>query len=444
MMSDEYEPPKDNENTVLDNALDNDGADTTAPGTPGATSTPYPPGTPYHGGESHEMTTLPQEESGVVQGPGEAAWNALTFLYPNASAVDLEAFMDPKTQRLMIKKAGAGKASYYLFTQDRTTKEQRLNPKLSMEIRNALGESAEDQARSLQQERDANIQELRAKEQRKPQLEAAAQESQSLRREMDALRDRIRQLDDEMNELEDKAGPLDEETKQKWKDEHRALELEHQKKREQLEQTRARAQEALQLQTEINDLKLANRDIDRQINKLGMHVAKPPEELRQEKAELEKKVVEGRRVLEDENASSSDKEAAKKQVEQDEGALERINEDIERQEERLPLRERVKEIFKKYGWTLQAVVLAAGINISVVVLTTLNGLKAATKAIGNGLKELAKKAAAALPGLIGSIVGFIFKTAGSVISFLGEHAWLLILAVMAFLVERVTKRARKS
>ena len=141
-------------------------------------------------------------------------------------------------------------------------------------------------------------------------------------------------------------------------------------------------------------------------------------------------------MLEDENASRSDIEAARKQVEQDERALERINEDIEGEAEKLPLRERVKRIFKKYGWTLQAVVLAAGITISAVVLATLNGLKASTKAVGNGLKALAKKAAAALPGLIGSIVSFLFKTAGQALSFLAEHAWLLILAVVAFLVQR--------
>ena len=137
-------------------------------------------------------------------------------------------------------------------------------------------------------------------------------------------------------------------------------------------------------------------------------MTKPLEELEQEKAELEKRLAEGRRVLEDENASSSDREAAKKQVEQDERALERINEDIAGEAEKLPLRERVKRIFEKYGWTLQAVVLAAGLTISAVVLATLNGLKAATKAVGNGLKALAKKAAAALPGLIGLIVSFIF------------------------------------
>ena len=37
--------------------------------------------------------------------------------------------------------------------------------------------------------------------------------------------------------------------------------------------------------------------------------------------------------------------------------------------------------------------------------------------MGDGLKTLRAKAASALPGLIGAIVSFIFKAAGSVIGF---------------------------
>ena len=80
---DDYDPTKENENSALDRALDNDDDDTTAPGTPGtpgATSTPYHPGAAYHPGEEHELSTLPQEQSGVVHGPGEPAWKALTYI----------------------------------------------------------------------------------------------------------------------------------------------------------------------------------------------------------------------------------------------------------------------------------------------------------------------------------------------------------------------------
>ena len=428
---------------------DGDDDDDTTPGTPGtpaAASTPFQPGapaTPYHPGEEHEMTHLPQEQSGKAHAPGEPAWNSLTFIFPDANATDLEAFVDPTTQRLKVKMAGAGKKAYYLYTISRQTGQERLNPKLPLEIKASLGESALDQSAALQQERDRNSQEIQSKIQTKTQVEEAAQNAQTLRQEMDAIRNQTRQLETEIRELEDRDGPLDEEAIQKLKDEKKELEAEQQRKRAQYDEAYANTQRALQLQVEINDLKIKNRDIDRVINKLGIKVRKPLDELEQEKADLEKKLAERKRVLEDENASSSEREAAKKQVEQDERALERVNEDMEREEQKLPLRERVKNIFKKYGWTLQAVALAVGSVLSALALAATNALKAGTKALGNGLKAIGKKLGSLLPGLIGSIVSYIFKAAGQVFSFLGEHAWLLILAVVAFFIERLLKRKSK-
>ena len=114
---------------------------------------------------------------------------------------------------------------------------------------------------------------------------------------------------------------------------------------------------------------------------------KPLDELKQYKEELETKITEDKRVLADENTTSSERTDAEARVADNEAELARVNTEIEVRERQRPLLERVKEIFKKYGGTLQAVVLAAGITISAVVLATLNGLKAATKAIGNGLKK---------------------------------------------------------
>ena len=212
------------------------------------------------------------------------------------------------------------------------------------------------------------------------------------------------------------------------------------------QQSKTRAQKVTQekgkeaeLQTQISASGNTRDTLEARLN-----ATKSLDDLRERDAELERKNDEDQQILDDENAPSSEKEAASERIEErnEEGA--RLRPQIQEREQARPLRERIREIFKKYGWTLQVIVLAAGIVISAVVLTTLNSLAKATKAIGNGLKELGKKAAAALPGLVGSIVGFIFKTAGSVISFLGKHAWLIILAMVAFLVERVTKRARKS
>ena len=371
------------------------------------------------------------------QGPGDVVMGALKALFPDAK--DVEAYLDKTTKRLMIKKPGADQPSYPLYATEANPSSRRLNPEIPPDLRAALGESALDQATTLQQERYTNLREIVQKRNKLVQLEETAQEVQERRQDLKNLRDRLKRLDDDIRELEDKAGPLDEQAIQRLKDEKRAFEAEHQRKREQLDQANADAKTALQLQVEINDIKLANRDIERQINKLG----KPLEELQQDKADLEKRLAENKQVLADENASPSNIEAARKQIEQDERALERVNENIEREEQTLPLRERVKNIFKKYGWTLQAVALAVGIVLSALALAATNGLKAGTKALGNGLKAIGQKLGSLLPGLIGSIVSYIFKAAGSVLSFLGEHAWFLILAVVAFFMEKLLKRRRR-
>ena len=65
--------PLPNEDPDLDIRIDHDDYDaadseeevnTTQPFQPGASSTPYTPGAAYHPGEAHEMTHLPQEQSG--------------------------------------------------------------------------------------------------------------------------------------------------------------------------------------------------------------------------------------------------------------------------------------------------------------------------------------------------------------------------------------------
>ena len=170
----------------------------------------------------------------------------------------------------------------------------------------------------------------------------------------------------------------------------------------------------------------------------------------QQQEEVRQTIEEDQAIADDENEQPSVRERARERVvENTQRAAElgqeqnQLEQEREQLEERLPLRERVKNIFKKYGWTLQAVALAVGVVLSALALAGLNGLKAGTKAVGQGLKAIGQKLGSLLPGLIGSIVSFIFKAAGQVFSFLGEHAWLLILAVVAFFMERLLKRKRK-
>ena len=447
----DYQPPDDTDSTHN-------------PFEPDAASTPA--------GEQIPMVTrtgLPQEQEGprseetsfnegaqsrwaIAEGQKESAWDKIEWDFPNPdkSKIDARYAVAPRSgqgrggsvievrlkgsnnwHRLLTKLAGDTKAT--------------LNKSLPSNIKKALGRTTDEQFSATNAALERYQHELAAKQQQLEQAEQQrAAEAQQLRLDLDAMRNRIKDTDDRIRELEDAHGSLDTEAIQRLKDDKRALESDHQSKRQQLSQLQKKAKQADKIRKDIDKLMLDKRGLTERLDELGAkkNALKPLDEVKQNKEELETKIAEDKRVIADENTSPSERAAAEGRVAANEAELERVNAEIEVRERQRPLLERVKEIFRKYGWTLQAVVLAAGITISAVVLATLNGLKAATKAIGNGLKNLGKQAANALPGLIGSIVSFIFKATGQVFSFLGEHAWLLILAVVAFFMERLLKKRR--
>ena len=112
---------------------------------------PYEASTPYRGGEQLEMQTTMHEKSGLpdtspilgAQAQMQNSWDSLTRLFPRASATDLETSYS-NTGRLQVKMSGWGKRNYPLFTKDKLTGEERLNPKLTKGIKNSLGSSAGD------------------------------------------------------------------------------------------------------------------------------------------------------------------------------------------------------------------------------------------------------------------------------------------------------------
>ena len=166
------------------------------------------------------------------------------------------------------------------------------------------------------------------------------------------------------------------------------------------------------------------------------------DDLNEKEAELKRKIEENQRIIQDENTTSSEKTDAQARIDEHTEELARLRTQIEERERALPLRERVKAIFKKYGVTVASVLLAAGVTIGVVVGTLTSALKTTGQALGNGLKTLGAKIANILPGIIGSVVSFLFKTAGQAVGFLAEHTWLLILAAVAFLFEKYMKKRR--
>ena len=430
--------------------------DSTQPFEPGAASTPS--------GEQIPMTTrtrLPPErgpltaETSFGGEPTERmALEEIKMEFPLADERKFKARYKEAPRAgggsggAIIEVAMRGKNKWYpLYTKSRGDINKSFNESLPKEIKTAIGKSLDEQFNDTNAALQAKQNELAAKQRHLEQAEQVEQRDDEAQRkhirDMDALTNQIREIDDRIRELEDAHGPLNTEAIQRLKDEKRALEADKQSKQQELAQRRKLAKQEDKIRAEAD--KREKRGLEESLNELRAKkdTLQPLNELKQKAEELETRIAEDKRVIEDENTSSSERAAAEARVAESEAELERVNTEIEVRERQRPLLERVKDIFKKYGWTLQAVVLAVGLVLGALALAGLNGLKAGTKALGQGLKAIGKKLGSLLPGLIGSIVSYIFKAAGQVFSFLAEHAWLLILAVVAFFMERLLKRKRK-
>ena len=137
-----------------------------------------------------------------------------------------------------------------------------------------------------------------------------------------------------------------------------------------------------------------------------------------------------------ETASENQRENIDADIEEQRNEISRLEAENDIIEERMSLRDRVKTIFKKYGFTVFAVVSAVGLVIGVIVNNLKKGLTSLGKGVGGALKNIGKKIGEILPGMIGAIASFIFKTAGEAVGFLAKNAWLLILAAVMFMIEK--------
>ena len=169
---------------------------------------------------------------------------------------------------------------------------------------------------------------------------------------------------------------------------------------------------------------------------------KPLDDLKEQESDLQRQNEEDQAIIQDTNVLPSEKKATEDRVAERNEEIARLQTQIAERERGRPLLERVKEIFKKYGVTLTAILIATGTTIGAVIRILTRGLKATGKALGceTRFSAIAVKLGSLLPGLIGSIVSFLFKAAGQVVGFLAEHTLLLILAVVAFLSEQFKKQ----
>ena len=424
--------------------VDPDDPETTQPFKPGGASTPYP-----EDGEEYEMTRLPQESQGPLT-LDNIALREIEGHFPNMAHTELEFRYKeaPKSGGVVIEvKHHNSKKWYRLFTQSKGEAQKTLNTNLPKNISTALGESAEemiaedntalrDTQRRLDEAQQAEVR-LNAQAQKQEQ---EAQERQRLETQLEQINQRIDNMVNEGGtemERQMETDRLKRERAKLKRDIDAAKKLEKGYAQTAKEQNKA-AKEVERLKRQYE-----NQRQKRDTTEATLNRTKPLDELEREREELKRKIEEYREIMDDKDATTRERMAAGEQFSENTDELARLETQIQEREEALPLRERIKNIFKKYGWTLQAIVIAVGVVLSVLSLVVTNGLKNGIKAIGNGLKALGNKLTPILPGLIGSIVSYIFKAAGSVLSFLGEHAWLLILAVVAFFMERMLKRRRR-
>ena len=161
------------------------------------------------------------------------------------------------------------------------------------------------------------------------------------------------------------------------------------------------------------------------------------ETIRGKKYEL---IAENNKLIDENEALTKRRDALESQIHELEDNGQELEDEMEIIEEKLPLKERIKLIFKKYGFTAFAVASAVGIVIGVIINSLKSGLSSVAAGVGKGLKTIGEKLAQILPGMVGAIASFIFKTAGEVVGFLAKNAWLLIIAVVLYFVERYKKK----
>ena len=180
---------------------------------------PYAASTPYHGGEQHEFQTMMHEKGGLpdtsyeetpllgAQAQMQNSWDALTRLFPRASATDLETSYS-KTGRLQVKMSGFGKKNYPLFTKDKYTGKEQLNPGLTKEIKNSLGSSAGDIIAEDQADLEDSRKKISQYEEQQRQDEALVAEREKKEQEVQNLSLQNQRLQARIDAFQDEHGSL--------------------------------------------------------------------------------------------------------------------------------------------------------------------------------------------------------------------------------------------
>ena len=154
---------------------------------------------------------------------------------------------------------------------------------------------------------------------------------------------------------------------------------------------------------------------------LGPIAAQILEENNVRTQELEQQNRQDEEIRDAHDISSEDRRALEARIAAREEEIQELELESEAVEERMSLRDRVRAIFKKYGVGVLGVLVAAGTVIGIILGALQRGLAGVAQGVGRGLKTIGKKIGDLLPGAIGAIVSFLFRTAVAVVVFLIER-----------------------
>ena len=196
-----------------------------------------------------------QSRRAIAEGQKQSAWDEIEWDFPNPdkNKIDARYATAPRSGQdrggSVIEVSLKGRHKWYRFyTKSPGDTKATLNVSLPQGIKQALGRTTDEQFAETNVALERNQQ-------------ALAAEAQQLRRDLDAMRNRIKATDDRFRELEDAHGSLDTEAIQRLKDDKRALESDHQSKRQQLSQLQKNAKQADKIQKDIDKLMLDKRGL---------------------------------------------------------------------------------------------------------------------------------------------------------------------------------------
>ena len=251
--------------------------------------------------------------------------------YPNMSLTEIE-FRYKKAQKsggaIIEVKYHTSDKWYRLYTLSKGDDQKTLNTALPKQVKQALGKSTTESIKETNATLKTLDQQEKTKEKQLRQTQSKAEEAQHLKQEMGTIRNRMQDIDNQMQEIENAHGPLDSDAIQKLKDEKRQLEKEHKTKRKELNTLAKTTDQERKLQQEINTTRLRKGETERRLGELKARKddSQPLDKLKQRAEELNQHITEDLRLVEDENTSPSEREAARERLAVHNEELENVNE----------------------------------------------------------------------------------------------------------------------